>query len=104
MATRFSIDGEKYEFDMGSLMRTEINAMRKVTGLSGLAEWGKKLEEGDQDAMDAMIWIAVRRVHPDLTFSGLEYNIKEFSESLAQDEEPDAESDPTASPETTDPT
>lgn len=104
MATRFVIDGEKYEFDMGSLMRSEVNAVKKATGVSGLAEWGKQLEEGDQDAMDAMIWIAVKRVHPELTFSALEYNLKEFSESLEQDEEPDADADPTASTLETEPT
>lgn len=104
MAMRFVIDGEKYEFDMNSLMRSEVNAVKKATGFAGMAEWAERLQANDEDARDAMIWIAVKRSQPDLKFSDLDYNIVAFAESLEVDEEPDAETDPTASPQTTDPT
>ena len=98
---RFVIDGEKYEFDMSTLMRSEVNAVKKVTGYTGLAEWAEELQAGDDDARDAMIWVAVRREHPDLKFSELDFNITAFADSLEVDEEPDGEADPTGStPET----
>lgn len=98
---RFVIDGEKYEFDMASLMRSEVNAVKKVTGFKGLVEWAQELEAGNDDARDAMVWVAVRREHPDLKFSDLDFNITDFADSLEVDEEPE---DPTASTTETDPT
>jgi hypothetical protein len=98
MAMRFVIDGEKYEFEFDSLMRSEVNLVKKVLGIDGLAKWIELLKAEDDDARDAMVWIAVKRKHPEMKFSELDFNILEFAESLEADEEPDAEPDPTVIP------
>jgi hypothetical protein len=57
---RFMLDGEKYEYDDTSLTVKEARVIKKNTGF-GLVTWAQALQQGDPDALVAMVWLAKTR-------------------------------------------
>lgn len=57
---RFSLNGEKYEYDDTSLTVKEARVIKKNAGF-GLVTWAQALQEGDPDALVAMVWLAKTR-------------------------------------------
>lgn len=102
MAMRFTIDGEKLEFDQHRLMNVEAIAIRRVTAMT-LPQWNEALSEVDPTAVTALVWIIQKRQDPELQFEDVVFNLMEFAETLEADEETDAESDPTDSTPTPEP-
>lgn len=93
---RFTIDGEKYEFNPRRLMNVEAIAIKQATNLT-LQGWNDAISQADPVAITAMVWIVRKREDPTVQFADVEFNLMEFLESLESDEEPDAEGDPTDS-------
>ena len=100
---RFTVDGEKYEFDQHRVMNVEAIAIKRVTSEHlGFVDWLKAVGDSDVEALTALVWIVRKRAEPELRFSEVEFNVMEFIESLEMDEETDDESDPTESTTTSD--
>ncbi len=100
---RFSLDGEKYEFDQQRVMNVEAMAIKRVTSESlGFIDWLKAVGDSDVEAITALVWIVRKRITPELRFSDVEFNVMEFIETLEADAETDVESDPTDSTTTPD--
>lgn len=58
MKIRFS--GRSYEYDPNSMSVGEARIIKKNTGY-GLAQWGDELENGDPDALVALLYLAKKR-------------------------------------------
>jgi hypothetical protein len=73
---RLTVDGETHELDMTRILNTEAIAAQKVTGLT----WDQmltKCDDGDAEAISALVWIAVKRAHPELRFKDLSFPLRE---------------------------
>ena len=91
---RFTAHGETFELDPQRLMFAEARAVEKVTGLT-FKEYGGALSSGSMTAMQAFMWVAAKRVHPELTFSDLdEWEVSDFALESEGESEGEA-TDPT---------
>ena len=73
---RLTVDGEIHDLDMTRILNTEAIAAQKVTGLT----WDQmltKCDDGDAEAISALVWIAVKRTQPDLRFKDLSFPLRE---------------------------
>lgn len=70
------VDGEEFEYDDDRLMNTEAKAIQGWTGMR-LKAWEEACNEGDADALTALIWLIRKRSgrFPDLRFADVEFNM-----------------------------
>lgn len=95
---RFTINGEKHEFDESRLMVKEAIDLGRFVPLT-TQEFGAGLKGGDPTALCALVWLTLRREgQSDLDFTAVDFDLVELGESLSDDseKEPDDESDPTS--------
>ena len=95
---RFVANGVKYEFDDERLTFAEAKAIQKAVGKS-MGEIRKDPE--DITAMQAMVWVAMKRQDPTLTFFDLDDMAIGDIEFIPDDEPADqseGEPDPTVPP------
>jgi len=96
---RFTLDGEKYEFDDDRLDVSEVRDLRKVTGF-GFVEFWQNFAEVDPDCVAGLVWLTRRRNgETDLRFTEVNFDFMEFvgsmeSDKVETDKETDDESDP----------
>lgn len=78
------------EYPIARLMVTEVEAFEKVTGLAmqdGLAS-------GSATALRALVWIARKRIEPELRFSDVDFALEDL-EVVGGDDEGDDAAPPT---------
>lgn len=97
MILRLTIDGVQYDVDVMRILNTEAIAVQKVTGY-GYDEWLNKCDEGDAEAITAMVWIAMKRKpdHHDLKFRDVTFPMREVwggREYITDDIPEDADGD-----------
>ena len=99
-ALKFKADGESYEFDMERIMFSEARAIESSTGLT-MTDLGDAAQRGSMEAIQAIVWIAVRRKTPATKFSDLDNWAIADVEFIQDDEPSDGESaeDPTGGDE-----
>jgi hypothetical protein len=88
MLLRFEVDQTTYEIDPASILNTEAIAVQKVTGY-GYDEWLGKCDDGDPQAVTAMVWVAMKRQNPELRYSDVSFPMRETwgNRELVSDEE-----------------
>lgn len=95
---RFTIDGEKHEFDDDKIFNHELIAIKRVTEEKlDLVGFLTGIQAKDTEALTALVWISMKRNGSDIKFSDVEFDVVEFLTSFESDQEPDAEPDPTQS-------
>lgn len=84
--SKFEVDGVNYEF-VQSPTFGEARAIEKVTGIpfSSMADPSKQ----SVDLMQALVWISMRRVDPEITFDDLDDLDMGILSGLAEVEPPD---------------
>ena len=93
---KFKVNGNEYEFDEESVTFGEARMLERVTGMT-MSELGDKGEGGSVEAMQAFIWLAVRREDPIVQFSDLdEWSIAdlEIDDEDEADENAEGSDDP----------
>lgn len=105
---KFLVGGEQFDLiDEEDLLFAEARAMQKHTG-KNLGVLVQGIEEGDMDALQAFMWVSMKRVKPELKFTDLddlplaEFDVvdDELAEPAEQPE--DVAPDPTPEPEPSD--
>src|SRR5512139_358070 len=91
---RFTVDGKRHEFDDDRLTLGEGRAMEKATG-STVQEIQELAKRGSLTAIQAFIWVAMKRSDPPLRFSDLDDRALADFEFEDPDDEPEGEQDPT---------
>lgn len=96
---RFTVDGEKFEFNEKKLRNTEAIALQKVTGMK-VVEFYDALSESDANAVTALVWLVKRRAGDEVRFTELDFDLFEVMGSLESDPddapgEVEGEPDPT---------
>ena len=100
---RFTLNGEKFEFDDNRLSNLEAMQVKKVTVDHWQpSEMFEAFRTGDVEACTVVAWLARRRAGEDVKFSEVEFDLVEFWDSIESDnaEETDAEADPPKPDET----
>lgn len=92
---RFTIDGEKHEFDGDKFSNLEAIALKRKT----IEHWDVEqfevaFKEFDPEAVTFLVWIALKREGQDLALGDVDFDLIEFSQSIEVDEETDDEPDP----------
>lgn len=85
-------NGETHTLDLDRMLFAEGRAIEKVTG-STFGEFGQAMQAGSLTAIQALVWVAVKRTHPETKFSDLDEWEIGAVELTVEDEE--AEADPT---------
>lgn len=86
---QFIVRGTKYEFDQGKLTFKEARDVQKVTGRM-FGQIAADADQGDFEALQAMVWIAIRRTDSAFRFSELDsLELGEFEAVPDPDEEVD---------------
>lgn len=67
----FTVDGTKHEFDDDKMTFAEGKAMEKAIGVP-FKELGKRAKSGYLDAVQAFVFVAMKRSEPTLRFSDLD--------------------------------
>lgn len=97
---KLTVQGVLYEFDNERLLLAEAREMKTLTGLTP-PRWSVALDEGDADAVAALIFMAKKRAGETLRFSDLDtldYADIEM-EFIGEDEEQEGEGEqPEAAP------
>lgn len=68
---QFKVDGEVFDFDENRLTFAEARALEHRTGVP-FSKVGESAQDGGIDALQALIWIAMKRQQPTLMFSDLD--------------------------------
>lgn len=68
---KFTANGQHYEFDESRIMFAEARAIEGATGLT-MKELGVEMNRGSATALQALMWIAVKRAEPATRFSDLD--------------------------------
>jgi len=85
-----TVRGEKYSIDMERLTLGEGRAIERVTGQS----FGDALGSKSLTAIQAIVWVTVKRAQPELKFSDLDdWAISDIEWDL-----PEADDEPTPDP------
>jgi hypothetical protein len=82
---RLTYQGTRHEVDLGKLTFGEGRALERVTGKS-ITE----LVKPDLTAMQAIVWVALKRANPALQFSDLD-NMAMSDLDLESEDEPEVE-------------
>lgn len=81
------VRGTKYEWDQARVTFAEARAIQKVTGKT-LGEVGAAAEAGDAEAMQAILWTAMKRQETTLRYGDLDdLELGEFEVVPDPDEE-----------------
>ncbi|GIJ51326.1 hypothetical protein Val02_82120 [Virgisporangium aliadipatigenens] len=81
----YTPDGEetqKWEFKLGRLRSMEIEAIEKLTGLDYGSTFKQALLQGNARARRALLWTFLRRDHPRLKFSDVDFFDEEVEVTL----------------------
>ena len=77
---------EEWEFDPTRLMVAELDAIEKVTGLTGLNAFGEALNNMSASALRALVWVIRKRADPPLRYENVDFAIGDLS--IGDDETP----------------
>lgn len=92
---KFSHGDREFEFDENRLTFAEARAVERVTGIT-MAEAMDAASKGSALAMQAYMWIAMKRADPPLKFSDLDdMSLADFAFTT---DEPEAEPEPDPTP------
>jgi hypothetical protein len=88
--SKFEVDGVNYEF-VQSPTFGEARAIEKVTGIpfASMADPSKQ----SVDLMQALVWVSMRRVNPEITFDDLDDLDMGVLAGLQEEVEPDPTED-----------
>lgn len=93
----FMVNGEPYELDVERLTFAEARAFESHSGISFIESMENPQMRASIDALQALVWIAVKRKEPTTKFSDLDD--VEISSIVTEDEDEEAgdegEADPT---------
>ena len=91
---RFTVDDKAYDYDDATMTFAEGRAIEKATGRT-FGEIGELAKSGSLSAIQALVWVAMKRTEPTLKFSDLDDRaISAFDFDDAEPDE-DAGADPT---------
>jgi hypothetical protein len=92
---------QEWEFDPSRLMVAELDAIEKVTGLSGLTAFGEALNAGSASALRSLLWVVRKRQDPALRYEAVDFALADLA--ITDDEAPpkDGEEEVSASAATT---
>ena len=68
---RFTVDDKAYDYDDATMTFAEGRAIEKVTGRT-FGEIGELAKTGSLSAIQALVWVAMKRTEPTLKFSDLD--------------------------------
>lgn len=93
---KLTVEGVVYEFDGDHLLLAEARELKTFTGMS-VPKWSAGIDEGDVDAIQALIYLAKKRAGETLRFSDLEtLDYADIDLEMMDDEEKDEEAGPQA--------
>lgn len=88
-------DGHQFEFDENRLTFAEARAVERVTGVT-MAEAMDAASKGSALALQAYMWIAMKRADPPLKFSDLDdMSLGDFTFTTDEPEQAESAPDPT---------
>jgi hypothetical protein len=91
---KFVVNGVKYEFAQKKMTFAEAKAIQKVTKKT-FGQVADAAEQGDFEAMQAFVWVAMKKDDPTLKFSDLDdLELGEFEMIPDPDDEEETEADP----------
>ncbi|MEU0039105.1 hypothetical protein [Streptomyces sp. NPDC006333] len=101
---KLTVEGVVYEFDGDHLLLAEARELKTYTGMS-VAKWSRGIDEGDVDAIQALIYLAKKRAGESLRYSDLEQiDYADIDLEPLDDEDEAVEAEPGASQQAADPT
>jgi hypothetical protein len=74
MLLRLALDDQTYEIDLRTILNVEAIEIQKRTGYA-YDEWLTKCDEGDPQAITAMVWLMRKRAGDILRYSEVEFPI-----------------------------
>lgn len=88
---KLTVEGVVYEFDGDHLLLAEARELKTFTGMS-VPKWSAGIDEGDVDAIQALIYLAKKRAGETLRFSDLEtLDYADIDLEMMDDEEENGE-------------
>jgi hypothetical protein len=87
---KFTLDGVQHEFDEGNMTFAEGRAIEKVVGVP-FGKVGELARDASLLAIQAMVWVAMKRKQPDLRFADLddrEFGDFDFADEVEEDPGP----------------
>lgn len=88
---------QEWRFDMSRLMVAELDAIEKVTGLSGLIAFNEALNNWSASALRALIWIIQKRANPPLRYEAVDFAIADINITPEEEAAPkDAAEEPSS--------
>lgn len=101
---KLTVEGVVYEFDGDHLLLAEAREIKNHTGMS-VPKWSAGIDEGDVDAIQALIYLAKKRAGETLRWSDLEtLDYADIDLEPMDEEEEVAEGEPEAAQQPVDPT
>ena len=70
---------ETWEFDLSRLMVAELDAIERVTGLTGMVAFQEALNNWSASALRALIWVVRKRSDPPLRHDAVDFAIADIS-------------------------
>ncbi len=99
----FSVSGTKYELEVERVTFGEARRLEKITGLP-FGKLADAMGDGSMEALQAFIWVAMRRVDNELAFEGLDDLAIADVEFAAEDKNDDTAVGPTPVPDSSEAT
>lgn len=82
---------EKFEITPDKILNVEAIAVKRKTGLDFKA-WMQGLEDFDAEAVTALVWIAKKRIEPNVRYEDISFPLAQVEFELTEDEQAAAES------------
>jgi hypothetical protein len=70
----FGLDSAELLYDEGSLRVSEVRRLQSLAGLS-VKQWGEGLNNGDTEAIVALVWLALARAGVTVGYADLDFDL-----------------------------
>ena len=70
---------EEWDFDLARLMVAELDAIERVTGLTGMIAFQEALNAWSASALRALIWVVRKRSDPPLRYEAVDFAIADIN-------------------------
>lgn len=76
---RLLVKDDSFDVDPGKLSFGEAKKIESATGLT-FTQWGNQLAAGSLTALQALVWVMLRRTNPELRFDDVDdFNLEEVA-------------------------
>lgn len=96
-----TLDGQSRDLDLSSLLISEAREMKRLIGVSSMADFITGLQQSDPDSIAFAWWLACARAGQPLAgkFTDLDFDIEGLRVSVPLDEEQDTAAEEDADPD-----